>query len=79
MDDALQTGMVARVTVQGFTYTELFSVAEEYFDSFFSDMGWEWMGSMMQPHTFSEAFADDNDRPEQWVGTFYAKAVPHAS
>lgn len=72
---SMATGMVAQVVAVGFTYAELRSTAQEYFESLFEDVEWEWLGSMMQPYSYSQAFADNEDRPEQWIGTFFAKVV----
>lgn len=73
-------GMVAKVQLLDTTYHGMAERAREYFDKLFVGLSWEYVGALIEPYSYSEAFGSPEDEPERWVGEFYAMVpIPEES
>lgn len=70
-------GMVAKIQIVDTNYKPMVERANKYFDDLFRGTEWKFLGALIEPHSFSQAFGGEPDEPEKWVGEFYGLVELH--
>jgi len=70
-------GMVAKVQIIDTHYLGMVDRARSHFESLFRGADWKFLGALIEPNSYSQAFNASPDEPETWVGEFYGLIELH--